>query len=116
MKAPNITKTPWAACFMEYQGVAETYHIAGAKHGSNKPIVYSTHTMPETELRANAVLIAAAPLLAEALNALYEDYKGLADSGDAGFWKLEDLPVGKQAIAALLAAGYTDEKGSGEVG
>lgn len=36
-----------------------------------------------------------------ALQALFDDYKELADSGDAGFWSLEDTPVGKQALAAL---------------
>lgn len=36
-----------------------------------------------------------------ALQALYDSYKELADSGDAGFWSLEDTPVGKQALAAL---------------
>ena len=36
-----------------------------------------------------------------ALQALFDDYKELADSGDAGLWSLEDTPVGKQALAAL---------------
>lgn len=56
------------------------------------------------EVEANARLIAAAPALLEALQALYDDYKQLADSGDAGFWRLEDCDVGKQALAALLQA------------
>ena len=42
--------------------------------------------------------------LVEALQALFDDYKRLADSGDAGNWSLEDLPVGQQAIAALRKA------------
>ena len=58
----------------------------------------------EAEADANARLIAAAPALLEALQALYDDYKQLADSGDAGFWRLEDCDVGKQAMAALLQA------------
>lgn len=56
------------------------------------------------EMRANARLIAAAPDLLEALKALFEDYKNLADSGDAGNWKLENLEVGKRALAAIAKA------------
>ena len=47
--------------------------------------------------------------LLAALKALFDDYKRLADSGDAGFWKLEDLAVGKQASAAIAAAEPREE-------
>lgn len=49
-------------------------------------------------------LIASAPDLLEALTALYADYKALADSGDAGNWRLEDTDSGKQALAAIARA------------
>lgn len=49
-------------------------------------------------------LIAAAPELLAALEALFDDYKRLADSGDAGFWSLEEIEVGKQAMAAIAKA------------
>lgn len=39
--------------------------------------------------------------LADALEVLFESYKQLADSGDAGNWKLEDSEEGQKAIAAL---------------
>lgn len=52
----------------------------------------------------NARLISAAPCLHAALAALFADYKQLADSGDAGNWKLEEQDVGKQALAALARA------------
>jgi hypothetical protein len=42
--------------------------------------------------------------LLEALKALFDDYKALADSGDAGFWSLENRDVGKQALAAIATA------------
>lgn len=56
------------------------------------------------EQQANANLIAAAPDLLEALQAIYADYKQLADSGDAVFWKLEETIVGRQALTAIAKA------------
>ena len=53
---------------------------------------------------ATARLIAAAPELYQALNSLYDSYKELADSGDSGWWKLEDQDEGKQALAAIAKA------------
>lgn len=55
-------------------------------------------------VEADAHLIAAAPDLLGALESLFASYKELADSGDAGFWAIEDKPEGKQAIAAIAKA------------
>lgn len=49
-------------------------------------------------------LIAAAPELLEALQCLFENYKALADSGDAGNWRLEDEPAGQKALHAIAKA------------
>lgn len=42
--------------------------------------------------------------LEKALRELFDSYKQLADSGDAGNWAIEDYPEGKNALAALAAA------------
>ena len=41
--------------------------------------------------------------LYQALLDLYNDYKCLADSGDAGNWRLEDTDVGQKALEAIEA-------------
>jgi hypothetical protein len=41
-------------------------------------------------------------LLGKNLESLYSSYKSLADSGDAGNWKLEDTPEGIASQTALL--------------
>ncbi|EPS5313719.1 hypothetical protein ACVFA2_002320 [Escherichia coli] len=48
--------------------------------------------------------MAAAPDLLAALQVLFSSYKELADSGDAGFFRLEDYPEGQQALAAIAKA------------
>ena len=52
----------------------------------------------------NGTLMAAAPDLLEALQSLFDNYKQLADSGDAGNWRLEDEPAGKKALHAINKA------------
>lgn len=58
----------------------------------------------EARNASDARLMAAAPDLLGALEALFQDYKQLADSGDAGFLKLEDQESGKRAIKAMAKA------------
>lgn len=54
--------------------------------------------------KANVNLIAAAPELLRALESLYDAYKELADSGDAGFWSAEEKDEGILAIKAINKA------------
>lgn len=49
--------------------------------------------------------------LLEALQALFADYKALADSGDAGFWSLEKTEVGKRTMQILEAMKGQQEGG-----
>ncbi|EOZ9370707.1 hypothetical protein ACQYEI_001289 [Enterobacter hormaechei] len=52
----------------------------------------------------NGTLMSAAPDLLDALQCLFDNYKQLADSGDAGNWRLEDEPAGKKALHAINKA------------
>ncbi len=103
MRDPNkITPGPWSwwtsNSFMRLTGADGK--DGGVLSASADGFRFATITVS----KADARLIAAAPELLAALWALFNDYKALADSGDAGFWKLEDEEVGKQAMAALNKA------------
>lgn len=60
--------------------------------------------LPLHVCKANIRMAAAAPDLYEALKVLADDYKALADSGDAGNWRAEDQPKYQQALSALAKA------------
>lgn len=51
-----------------------------------------------------AALQASHARLLEALTFLWNEYKSIADSGDAGFWSAEETPEGIKAMAAIDAA------------
>lgn len=108
MAEPAHTPGPW-----DYQEVktscGRAFRIGAGEmltSGVGGCIIYDDYpAFPRSnEREANARLIAAAPELLKALKALFRSYKELADSGDAGFWALEDTPDGKQALAALAKA------------
>jgi len=104
MGAPGTTETEWKV-------VGYTVYALNDKRGVNR---FSASVQPgftdahepvgHNELLANVHQMAASGALYDALAALFANYKELADSGDAGFWSIEDQPVGKQALAALALA------------
>lgn len=91
----KYTQAPW-----------ELIHFGGPQIGhkaSGEAVctMWGDENDPADPFHANARLIAAAPDLYEALKELFDSYKQLADSGDAGNWFLEDQAVGKKALSAL---------------
>jgi hypothetical protein len=76
------------------QMAIESYHIADAMLEARKTT--TKHTSGDVNQMRSA------------LKALFDSYKAIADSGDCGYWSIEDTPEGKQAMAAL---GMTTGKG-----
>lgn len=90
------TPGPWSVDAVNYRD----YGIVSDANGEE----VTTLPAERAEHDFNAMLIAAAPELLEALQVLFNSYKALADSGDAGFWSLEDYPEGQKALAAIAKA------------
>jgi hypothetical protein len=94
----------WSECSVQFDGDG-SYHTI-YEPGRRLPVAFVIGTGRhwrdnEAEDTATARLIASAPDLLEALTALYASYKALADSGDAGNWRLEDTDEGQQTLAAI---------------
>ena len=99
---PKHTPGPWQF-YADLPSTEPNWHIV--TNASRMRVLANVHIEPGNAMDlANACLIAAAPDLLKALRALFDDYKALADSGDAGFWKLEETPEGQQALAAIARA------------
>ncbi|EPV8684058.1 hypothetical protein [Enterobacter hormaechei] len=109
MEKTRFTRGPWIALpeevdknYIRIRGtnIGGRYKIANVM----TPVYENVHEREAVETRANARLIASAPDLLDALQCLFENYKQLADSGDAGNWRLEDEPAGKKALHAINKA------------
>lgn len=68
----KYTPAPWTACFGTFNGHVTHFHITCDKDGSTKPIVKCDNDFTgglgkwtASELKANAQLIAASPILYE---------------------------------------------------
>lgn len=97
------TPGPWEAKFDEGEGTWRVRQKGTARRVAGASI---ERTVAEGfRFRPDAVQAAAAPELADALQALLQDYQQLSDSGDAGNLNLENSEVGLQAYAALRKAG-----------
>lgn len=94
----KYTPGPW-----ETKESATHIRVVGA---NNEVLFHDDKRAPM--VKADARLIAAAPDLLDALQVLFDSYKQLADSGDSGFWKLEEQPEGQQALAAIAKATGAD--------
>lgn len=95
------TKGPWSVTYTHGKG------YPGQIEADNGTLITTWGGIcrkSTAEGQANAELMAAAPDLLEALEDLFADYKRHADSGDAGYWKVEDLDAGKKALAAIKKA------------
>ena len=68
----KYTPGPWNANFTRFSRWVVGFHITDPKHGSLRPICEMGAMNPD-EIAANARLIAAAPELLEALQALMDD-------------------------------------------
>lgn len=100
MSEVKHTPGPWKA----HRTVSGDYQIRFGGKGGWLAEVFDDDEPVEGRTEADARLIAAAPEMLEALQELFLSYKSLADSGDAGTWRIEDFPEGKKALAAIAKA------------
>lgn len=105
MSEAKFTKGPWQAGRADMASIVDGVDSKWI-YAKDEYVAIASGRVTGTwdTVMVNSHLIAAAPELYEAWEVLFASYKSLADSGDAGFWKIEDQPEGKQALAALAKA------------
>ena len=106
MKAPKITPGKWRYVDLRHQQKGRINIVADYKVGMT-----AKRFPPEEE--ANSRIFAAAPTVAEALNAAYEHYMGPQACGDFtcccnDYAHCGICEIRRDTRTALLAAGYTE--------
>lgn len=118
MKAPNTTEPKWAAHAFHTMERADLNKVALGHQLSQEQGVFAVYTddgsgngypLPMKNFEADAKLLAAAPLLAQALN---EAMRIEASELFGSDYRLAINLWRRQARAALVAAGYTDDEPS----
>lgn len=109
MKAPNITKGPWAKDRFGSLRGADDEQITLS--GAGLAIACTNHT---EERQANAVMVIAAPMLAEAgaaalaeLRNTIQEFGGCDHAVNICF--CSTIHIADSLQAALLSAGYTED-------
>jgi hypothetical protein len=112
------TPGPWFVRLGRYTPESPVFGFAILANGKVPPIASAGVATPNhatvtegiasgfsaVECEANGRLIAAAPELLEALEAMTRMYASLVESGDCGFWNPEEVDEVRAARAAIARA------------
>lgn len=84
------TPGPWFAVQYNRSAAWRVTTSPSDAHGDIANVLAGLAARKDADVAANAKLIAAAPKLLEALQGLLDHYAQLVNSGDCGFWNIEN--------------------------